>query len=174
MRTFRFWIPHGDFGVRAMVGHMKRLVREGKVSPPVRDLALSITSGVSGRSGMAQAVAIRNWLAINVDFTRDPSGAELLYTPQRLAKILTERGPPLRIDCDDVAVLAAALGASIGLRARFQLVGFLSPRAPFRHVWTELASPSGDRRWVQQDVTRASQPLPMNELVKRRWTVTLR
>ena len=171
MRTFHFPIPGGVWGTRTIVGYMKRLVREGKVSPLVRDLALSITRGVPGRDGLAQAVAIRNWLAINVDFTRDPSGAELLYTPQRLARILTERGPPLRIDCDDVAVLAAALGASIGLRARFQFVGFLSPRAPIRHVWAELASPSGDRRWVQQDVTRTSQPLPMNRAVRRRWTV---
>ena len=174
MRTFHFRVRGGDAGTRAIVGHMKRLVREGKVSPLVRDLALSITAGVPGRSGIAQAVAIRNWLGGNVDFTRDPSGAELLYTPQRLAKILTERGPPLRIDCDDVAVLAAALGASIGLKSRFQLVGFLSPSAPFRHVWTELASPSGDRRWVQMDVTRASQPLPMDRAVRRRWTVSLR
>jgi transglutaminase-like putative cysteine protease len=173
MRTFTFRVPSGDAGTRAIVGHMKRLVREGKVSPLVRDLALSITSGVPGRKGVAQAVAIRNWLAINVDFTRDPDRAELLYTPQRLSKILTERGPPLRMDCDDVAVLAAALGASIGLKSRFQLVGFLSPKAPFRHVWTELASPSGDRRWVQMDVTRASQPLPMDRAVKRRWTVKL-
>jgi len=170
MRTFHYWLPGGDAGTRAIVGHMKRLVREGKVSPLVRDLALSITRGIPGRVGVAQAVAIRNWLAINVDFTRDPSGAELLYTPERLVRILTERGPPLRIDCDDVAVLAAALGASVGLRSRFQLVGFLFPRAPFRHVWAELASPSGDQRWVQQDVTRASQSLPSGA-VQRRWTV---
>ena len=169
MRIFEFFVPTGDAGTRATVRHMKRLVREGKVSPSVRGLALSITRGIAGRNGIAQAVAIRNWLAINIDFTRDPSGAELLYTPQRLVRILTERGPPLRIDCDDIAVLAAALGASVGLRARFQLVGF-SPNAPFRHVWTDLASPSGDRRWVQQDVSRSSQPLPMGR-IKRRWTV---
>lgn len=169
MRTFHIWTPSGDWGTRVIIGHMKQLVREGKVAPSVRGLALSITKGIAGRNGIAQAVAIRSWLAINVDFTRDPSGAELLYTPQRLVRILTERGPPLRIDCDDIAVLAAALGASVGLRARFQLVGF-SPNAPFRHVWTDLASPSGDRRWVQQDVSRSSQPLPMGR-VKRQWTV---
>ena len=171
MRAFRIAIPRGELGTRTIVGYMQRLVREGKTTPAVRDLALAITRGIPGRSGVAQAVAINTWLASNVDFTRDPAGAELLYTPARLVHILTSRGPPLRIDCDDVAVLAAALGASIGLRSRFQLVGFLSPRAPFQHVWTELASPSGDKRWVQMDVTRASQPLPMDRAVSRRWTV---
>ena len=158
-------------GTRTVVGYMQRLAREGKTTPSVRDLALSITRGVPGRNGLAQAVAIRNWLASNIEFTRDPSGAELLYTPARLVKILTTRGPPLRIDCDDVAVLAAALGSSLGLKARFQLVGFLSQNAPIRHVWTELQSSSGDRRWVQMDVTRASQALPLDRAISRRWTV---
>lgn len=171
MRTFRINIFGGDVGTRTIVGYMKRLVREGKINPSVRNLALSIVRGVPGRNGLAQAVAIRNWLASNVEFTRDPSGAELLYTPARLVSILTTRGPPLYIDCDDVAVLAAALGASIGLKGRFQLVGFLSPRAPIQHVWTELQSPSGDRRWVQMDVTRSSQSLPLNRAIQRRWTV---
>lgn len=171
MRTFRIPLPGGSWGTRTIAGYMKRFAREGKASPAVRDLALSITRGVPGRNGAAQAVAIRNWLASNVDFTRDISGAELLYTPERLVRILTTRGPPLRIDCDDVAVLAAALGGSIGLNSRFQLVGFLSPRAPIRHVWTELQSPSGDRRWVQMDVTRSSQSLPLDQAISRRWTI---
>lgn len=171
MRTFRIPLFGGDWGTRTIAGYMKRFAREGQTDPTVRDLALSIVRGVPGRNGLAQAVAIRNWLASNVEFTRDPERAELLYTPARMVSILTTRGPPLYIDCDDVAVLAAALGGSIGLKSRFQLVGFLSPRAPIRHVWTELQSPSGDRRWVQMDVTRSSQSLLLDRAISRRWTV---
>lgn len=171
MRVHRITIPNGDAGTRETVRHMRRLVREGKVSPSVRDYALRITRGIPGRDGTKQALAIRQWLASNIEFRRDPEGAELLYTPQRALRILTERGPPLYIDCDDVATLAAALGSSVGLRSRFQVVGFLSPNAPYRHVWTDLSTPAKGARWIEMDVTRTQQPTSASGAISRRWVV---
>lgn len=147
---------------------MKRMAQRGRVDPAVRDLALQIVAGIPGRAGTEQAKAIRRWLAINVEFRRDPTDTELLYSPARMVKILTERGPPLYIDCDDVATLAAALGGAVGLRARFQVVGFLSPRAPYRHVWTDLRDPANRGPWVQTDVTRRAQSLPLDVAISRR------
>lgn len=139
---------------------MRRFAQGGSVDPVVRQLALAITDGIAGRSGEAQAAAIRAWLDQHVQFVRDPDGAELLIRPREAVSLLRLHGPPLRIDCDDVAVLAAALGKAVGLRARFVLVGF-GPRKPqpFRHVWTELSDPVR-RYWIGTDVTRAQQPLP--------------
>ncbi len=173
MRVIRITIPNGDAGTRATVRHMRRLAREGKVSPIVRDYALRIARGIPGRDGTRQALAIRLWLASNIEFRRDPHGSELLYSPARMLHILTTRGPPLYIDCDDVAILAAALGGAVGLRSRFQVVGFLSPNAPYRHVWTDLSSPGRGARWVDMDVTRQAQPTAAQGAISRRWLVTV-
>lgn len=158
MRAYRQWVPPGELGTNATVQNMVALVRRETPHPSVRDLALKITAGAPGRNGAAQAAAIRAWLETVVEFRRDPTGNELLYTPSRLASLLRSRGPPLYIDCDDVAVLAAALGRAVGLKARFVVVGFGSPNPPLRHVWTELADPFRGR-WYEMDVTRTAQPL---------------
>jgi hypothetical protein len=171
MRVIKVTIPNGDAGTRATVRWMKRLASEGRLSPIVRDYALRIARGIPGRDGTSQALAIRRWLASNIEFRRDPYGAELLYTPARLLRILTKQGPPLYIDCDDVAILAAALGGAVGLRSRFQVVGFLSPSAPYRHVWADLSSPSRGARWVDMDVTRQAQPTAAQGAISRRWLV---
>lgn len=167
MRAFHIWIPGGDAGTSSVISWMKKLAVEGKRAPSVRQIALDITDGIPGRDGTRQAVAIRQWLEANVFFQRDPSQQELLYTPPRLAHILDTRGPPLKIDCDDVAMFAAALGGSIGLLSRFQVVGFLTPNAPYRHVWTDLRSPTGGP-WIEMDVTRTHQPLPLESAISRR------
>lgn len=171
MRVFRMWIPKGDFGTSLVVMAMRFLARGGVSKPLIRGLALEAIQGTEGKDGTAQAVAIRDFIDANVEFVRDPAGEELLYTPDRMARILTGGGGPLRIDCDDVAVLAAALGGSVGLRSRFVVVGFLSPKAPFRHVWAELASPGRHAPWVEQDVTRQQQSLPIADAIARRWIV---
>lgn len=168
MRVFSFPALPGTAGTMQAIGIMKTLARRGRVDPLVRDMALKIVQGIPGRSGFDQATAIRRWLAINVEFRRDPTDNELIYSPNRMVRILTERGPPLYIDCDDVATLAAALGGAVGLRARFQVVGFLSPRAPFRHIWADLRDPAGRGPWVQMDVTRQAQSLPLNAAISRR------
>ena len=162
MRVFSYSVPRGDIGTLIIVHQMRQLARGGMYAPSVRQLALDITVGIAGRDAGSQIYAIRNWLDTFVWFTRDPRSAELLYSPERMVKLLRDpvQGGILRIDCDDVAILAASLGGAVGLRSRFVLVGFLSPNAPYRHVWTELAAPDGiDSKWYDMDVTRGSQAI---------------
>ncbi len=161
-------VPGGDRGTRRTIKAMLRLVRKETAHPLVRGLALRVTGGIPGRDALAQVYAIRAFLETAVEFTRDPDGNELLHSPARLAKFVREGKIPLRVDCDDVAILAAALGRAVGLKARFVVVGFGSPRAPFRHVWTELRSPRGGE-WYEMDVTRSQQSLP--SAITRRWVV---
>lgn len=149
---------------------MRRWVRQETPHPLVRGLALGVTNGIPGRDSLRQVYAIRGFLETAVAFTRDPDGTELLHSPARMAKLVRSGSLPLRVDCDDVAILAAALGKAVGLKARFVIVGFGSPRAPFRHVWTELRSPTGGE-WYEMDVTRSQQDLP--SAIKRRWVVNV-
>ena len=95
---------------------------------------------------------LRLWLERHIEFLRDPHGTELLQTPTRLLVLLGTQGYAAA-DCDDVAMLGAALGLSIGLRARFQLIG---QGQQYEHVWTELSDPLRDD-WQELDITRPYQ-----------------
>lgn len=152
-----FPIPSGDAGTYAVLAKMRSLARGGRISPLVRHVAASIVDGIPGMQSRLQIVAIRNWIEDHVAFLRDPKGVETLYTPDVLLRTVLTRGH-VNVDCDDVATLAASLGLAIGLRARFVVVGFHSPNAPFRHVWTDLAAP-GTSRWLDLDTTRPAQSL---------------
>lgn len=170
MHVSRFWIPTGDFGTLAILSHMRRLAREAIADPLVRNTASAIVKHVSGKDAIAQAHVLRGWLTRSTQFLRDPNGTELLHSPRYLLVALRQTRQPVRVDCDDVAVLGAALGGAIGLRARYVVVGFHSPDAPFRHVWAELAPPMGTTvgaRWIELDTTRTAQTLPGFRAISR-------
>ena len=170
MNAIATWSPGGDLQTWATVMRMRRLARQGMVHPVVRRQALEIVAGIPGRDADAQIAALHQWLARHSWFVRDPKIAELLVSPWQQLADLTRQGI-LTYDCDDAAMLAAALGGAIGLRARFVVVGFRSRSAPFRHVWTELSPPVRPPRWTALDVTRKSQRLP--HLERRRWDVSV-
>lgn len=148
MATIR--IPRGDAGTRATVQHMRRLANAGVRHPLTVTLASLIVEGAGGDK-LRQARAIRSWLASSVAFQSDPYGVELLRTVPEMLNEIQFRGLG-RYDCDDVAILGAALGKAAGLPARFQVLGFHTPSHPYRHVFAELyGSPA---RWVELDITR--------------------
>ena len=157
MLASHFSIPRGDPGTLQTVAHMKRLVNESTGVPLVRSTAAAIAVA-NGTKGLQQARGIRAYLDERTIFLRDPRNRELLHSPELLLQSILRQGYAA-IDCDDVAILGAAVGKSIGLRARFVVVGFSSPAAPFRHVWTELADPAKPV-WVDMDTTRPYQVLP--------------
>lgn len=170
MRVLSGWVPRGDAGTYAVLAHMRKVAREGALDPLVRHMAVRIVENVPGQDRRAQADAIRDWLIETTRFLPDPTNAELLHTPRRILEILQAGTPTVRIDCDDVAVLGAAVAGAIGLRARFVVVGFHAPDAPFRHVWTEIRPPNR-ARWIDLDITRQSQELPGWQLISRAKTV---
>lgn len=139
-------IPPGDAGVRQTLEHMRRLARRDSRDPSVVDTARTVAGGARGLRG---AALLRSWLAAHVRYADDPPGVELVQAPRvQLARIrATGRTAG---DCDDVAVLAAALGMALGYRARYVVVSF-GPW-PYEHVWTELRAPGAG--WLELDTTR--------------------
>jgi transglutaminase-like putative cysteine protease len=95
-----------------------------------------------------------HWISDHTEFLPDPSPAEWLLDPVQSLDLILRDGVA-QLDCDDVATLAAAMALSIGLRARFVVAAFHTPKAPYQHVWTEV-SPSGGR-WTPIDPTRPAQ-----------------
>lgn len=145
-------ISAGDYGATQTADQMVRLVRDGSVTPIVRDAALQIVAG-DPRDQRIQAGSIKTWLHSRFRFVRDPLGAELLHTPEYLLRGIRAQGY-VQGDCDDVAILGGALARSIGFRTRFVIVAFHDPRAPYSHVWVEIGDPVGNW-WYELDVTRS-------------------
>lgn len=148
------WIPGGDAGTEATLRHMADVTRTGAVSPLVRGVAARLVMG-TGRDWALHARLIRDWVDVHTEFLLDPSVAEAL-TPAEDAIRLIDTDGIAQFDCDDVAILAASLGCSIGLQARFVAVAF---REAYAHVWCDLGSPAGDA-WLSVDPTRPVFGLP--------------
>lgn len=157
-------IPGGDAGTVVTLGKMRSLVNRSLVLPIVRGAAVSIVRLVVPRDRRGQVAAIRRFLNERVQFLRDPVGVELLHTPDWLLRDIKARYYT-NADCDDVAMLGAALGKAVGLKARFVAVAFYDPVAPYSHVWAELFD--GDR-WGDVDVTRTVQDLSSKGISRRK------
>lgn len=160
-----FPLPSNDLGTWLTLLAMRSMVVREFMLPVVRLTATNIVAGLGGKDGVAQATEIREWLNQYTEFLRDPDGAEMVHSPSWQIQQVQNNGR-VYIDCDDVAVVSAALGKSIGLRARFVVVGFDAPYAPFRHVWTELSPVAPMPVWVDMDTTRPAQGLPLDRITR--------
>lgn len=156
MPTQRFTIPTGDAGIVATLAIMRQLVHDDAVHPAIREWTAALVID-TGRNTTVQARAIYDWLDTLTQFLPDPSTSEALIRPVDLLERIQTRGIG-QIDCDDLAMLAAAMACSIGLRARFVVVAF-HPGGPFAHVYTEVAAPDG-ALWLAVDPTRPAGGLP--------------
>lgn len=155
MESLRVKIGRGEVGTNQTVAAMRRYVRDAVRNPLTVNLASLIVEGAEGHRP-TQVAAIRSYLESSTTFLRDPHGFELLRTVPEMLAMIRRRGIA-QLDCDDVAVLGAALGKAVGLPARFVLLGFFELGAPFSHVYTELHD---GRAWRDLDVTRYQQNLP--------------
>ena len=96
-------------------------------------MALADEAGPGDSIGII--AALRAWSAQVVRFTRDPVDVELLHSPGWMLGELSLRGV-IAVDCDDAAVLVAAVAGSVGVRCRF-VAGALGRKLPYSHVWAE-------------------------------------
>jgi hypothetical protein len=155
VRGYQVTLAGGDGFTYGSVAGMRSLVRQAALFPIVRAHAVAI---VGGFPVQLHPTLLRDWVAEHTLFLRDPSVGELFHQPDLLLSQIDRNGVTY-VDCDDVAMLSAALGLSVGLRARFVVVAFGSPSAPYRHIWTELRVPLGNAPWIAVDPTRPAQGL---------------
>lgn len=150
-------IGYGDFGTSQTVSKMRGLVNQSLTDSLVVQTARNLAASTFARDLDGQVLAIREFLREHFQFVRDPYGVELLVPPRPMLDQIARRGVTTG-DCDEAAILGAALGKAIGLRARFVLLGFAGPAGPFTHVYTVLRS---NRGWASLDVTKPARgPFP--------------
>lgn len=134
-------IPGGVEGTKATLLLMRRLVREGKTSLPVRLTAMKIVERLPPKKWGMQVAAVQNWVQKNIRYLKDVRGVETLTTPEKTLEF--RQG-----DCDDQSILTATLLESIGHPTRFVAVSFMP--GSYSHVLTEtLIGP----RWVPIETT---------------------
>lgn len=160
-------IAGGDAGALETLAIMAELTNRATRNPFVVAAARSLAvRSSSPRDDYGQAIAIREWLARRWRFVDDPTDTELLRDPENMLREYFDTGGVMG-DCDEAAILGAALGKSIGLGACFTVLAF-DPRdggnGGFSHVFATLLTSDG--RSVSLDVTKpaGSVPAPSREL----------
>lgn len=140
--TRRFRLRPGDPGTVDTLGRMRHLVNSSLLSPAVIEAAHAITHGAPARDELNQAARLLLWMKAHFRFRRDPLGVELLRDPEyQLAQI--KQAGYVTGDCDDAAVLSAALGKALGFPAAFCVVALKTADRPYQHVYTVLTTPAG-------------------------------
>ena len=145
-------IDRGDAGSLQTLGKMRALVRASIRDAAVVQAARAIVRFIFPRRYAEQIGALRSYLSEHFQFVKDPSGMELLSTPRHMLDTIA-RAYFVQGDCDDAAILAAALAVSVGFRVRFVAVGFGDATSPLVHVFAEVNLPGSDR-WYDMDTTR--------------------
>lgn len=161
-------LAYGDAGVSQTLARMVALANEGPRDALTLNTARAIAVASGVRGDRASAMAIEAWLRRSWFFVEDPLEVEVLSSPGELLR----RGQQLgRIpgDCDEAAILGAALGKAIGLAATFVVLGFDDGETPggrLAHVYAVLTTPDGDE--ISLDVTKPAGPVPE---VTRAWAI---
>ena len=143
----------GDLGAMQTLHKMRALANAALRDPVVIEAARRIVedAGALGRNEAAKFAAIRDWMTEHVQFLPDPVDVELLSTPRYMLDYI-RRWHFVSGDCDDAAILGAALGKAVGLRAKFRALAFGSKARPFSHVYTLLLVRG---QWANLDTTRS-------------------
>jgi transglutaminase-like putative cysteine protease len=107
---------------------MRSFTRQGKTLPAVRFKAVELTSGLQQKDYSGEARALHRFVRDSIRYVRDVTDVETLHTPD----VTLAQGAG---DCDDKAVLVAALLEAIGHPTRFVAVGPADNN--FIHVFVE-------------------------------------
>lgn len=113
-------------------------------------IANRVIAAVPQHDTVAQITAIRNWLDSVFRYVNDPVGVELLRDPAQQLTEIARQGYT-QGDCDEAAMLFAALGEANGISARFRALAFYRDDAPYTHVVADLLGPDG---WYPGDITK--------------------
>lgn len=114
-----------DDTLQAMIDY----AQSGRLDPKIMDLAEMITAEIHPEDHRSQMIAILNWINANMTFVEDDQEAARLFGTTGDVELV--KGPSSvletrRYDCDCIATFIAALIMSLGIPARFVVVGFSS------------------------------------------------
>lgn len=144
MRVDLYGNVSGQAGTDRTIKAMRRLVNEGRTDPTIVFLAQQLARNYDRKDYASQARAIHKYVQQHIHYVKDPRGTEMLRSP--FWTLYYKAG-----DCDDQAVLVAALAEAIGFATRFKTIK-ADPSYPneFSHVYSQIQIPTTGS-WVTSD-----------------------
>lgn len=123
---------------------MSHYARREYLHPKVKGLAEEVTDGINPNDQRSQMMAVLHWVSKNLKYVTDEREAARLFGTTgdlEMVKSPTAVLDSGRYDCDCVSTLIAAMLMSLGIRARFVVVGFteveLTGPDGFEHVYAQ-------------------------------------
>lgn len=135
----------GDAGTGQTLDRMRALVDVGAQLPETRQAVAAALTYALPRNPQSELSALLEWVQERWHYVRDPTSVELVQTPALMLREIRLRGE-VQGDCDDAAVLFAALAESAGYPTRFVVQGPAGDL--FRHVVIEVQAGG---RWLAVD-----------------------
>lgn len=125
---------------------MARMVRGSRANAEVRNTARELTAFLLSKAWREEIRTCFEFVRDQIRYVMDPVAVELVQAPE--VTLAVRAG-----DCDDKAVLLAALLMAIGHPCRFVAVAFDNPSV-FEHVYVQAAvgDPAAGE-WVSLDPT---------------------
>lgn len=133
------------------IAAMRAFVHDTDRTGVVNQWAVRLAASCPQKNYLCQMRRIYDTLKLNIRFKADAFGVEHLRHPDILVAEITRNTNAMihcSADCDDVAMLGAALLRAMGFRAAFITTATM-PGAPFSHVYYGAQLPGGD--FVPQD-----------------------
>lgn len=130
--------------------------------PAMVEQAVSIVTGQEPHDYHAQLTVLRNWIDDHTQFVRDPADRELLRRPDYMLEEIRKGGLAFG-DCDDIAMLSAALAKCVGFPVHFFAEAYHG--GGFSHVYAVATEPAGEE--IDFDTTRPPEivrPHPSRQL----------
>jgi len=131
---------------------MSDLIRNSLADSTIRDTALEILRGFASVGYEHFCQDARLWVSQHTVLIGERD--EMLIPPEQAINTIVAQGA-FYGDCDDSAMLLAALCASVGIPIRLRAIG-KNPDLSFSHVFVE-AAPDCDR-WLALDATIPGYP----------------
>lgn len=147
-------LPEGAAGIDATLALMVKLAQQSKHDYLIRNRALFIVENVKQKAWFDEIRAIQEYVRDEVRYVRDINGVETLATPRKTLQ-------SMQGDCDDKALLTAALLEAIGHHTRFVAVG--SQPGQYDHVLVETPARFRTKdgiktKWIPVETT---EPVPL-------------
>jgi transglutaminase-like putative cysteine protease len=152
MTARRYPLLRGDAGTAQTIRYMKQAVdgtlpgarqHEGAANPYIRRCALLATRRVRNRDNAGELRAVLDWVKHNIRFRGERD--ETIQTP--LLTLQMGAG-----DCDDHAVLLAALLKALGYDTRFVTVAADAGSNDYSHVFCQARDPRSGH-WTSMEST---------------------
>jgi hypothetical protein len=136
---------------------MKKMAREFSRHDLVKRLATNILhyNNIPSHHYLDESRAIGEFVKKHIRYVKDPVGTESLQAPDMMIRMMQDVGYSMG-DCDDMALLTAALLMSVGIRPRFRAVRYKEGEGNFNHIYVVV---------YENNVADSSSPGPIKRLV---------